>query len=372
MFTGLILIGISICLYAFVMLSFARGWHRIKPYKPYNVPSGNLFVSVLVPFRNEKENIKKIEDLLKKQNYPAVQYEIIFINDHSEDGSEKKITHGENENLLLLHLNNNQFGKKAALIEGIKKSRGDLILTTDADCSMGKNWLQTFAAYYEEHKPRMMASFVSIAHQNGIYQRAEALELAGLIASSAGSIGIKRPIMVNGANFAYAREVISSPEKQLRQEKASGDDIYLLLEQKRMNKNKIHFIKSKETIVTTKPQLSIKKLIHQRKRWASKTKTYRDNDILFTAFSVFFINLVLLITLFSGFFNLSFLLLFFLGFIVKTIIDLILIAPLLNHLNNLKLLKIFPLVQFIYPFYSVLIGLISQFSKYKWKGRTYS
>jgi cellulose synthase/poly-beta-1,6-N-acetylglucosamine synthase-like glycosyltransferase len=372
MFTELIITGFSIGLYAMVILSFAKGWRKLENFHVSDNSTEDVFVTVLVPFRNEKENLKKLTEKLKSQNYSNSSYEIILINDHSEDDSEKQVDKQKHDNLILINLNNNEKGKKEALIKGFRHAKGELILTTDADCIPEENWIRTFAAYYKKHHPDLMASFVAIDEKKGLLKKTEALEFLSLIASSAGSIGIKKPIMVNGANFAYAKRIINYPEQQLKSEKASGDDIYLLMEQKKLDKKKIHFIKAREAMVKTQAQPGIKKLISQRKRWASKTKTYRDKDIILTALSVFFLNLMLLISLISGLFNPSFLIIFATGLLLKTLIDLVLLIPFLKFLNKKYLLLYFPVAQLIYPFYSVIIGFISQFTKFNWKGRTYS
>ncbi len=97
------------------------------------------FVSIIVSARNEEENINQLINSLLSQDYKKNFYEIIIANDKSTDSTLKKLDHfKENYSQLnIIDIKNtpdNWGSKKWALTQCIKKSKGEIILQTDADC----------------------------------------------------------------------------------------------------------------------------------------------------------------------------------------------------------------------------------------------
>jgi len=92
-------------------------------------------VSIVVPLYNEEESleelISKINDVLSKQKQI---FEICFIDDGSTDGSLNtlKELHLKYSEIKILSFRKN-YGKSAALSEGFKLAKGDIIITMDAD-----------------------------------------------------------------------------------------------------------------------------------------------------------------------------------------------------------------------------------------------
>ncbi|QUC63888.1 glycosyltransferase [Nitrosopumilus sp. K4] len=93
-------------------------------------------VSIILPARNEEEHIGKCLESLINQNYK--NYEIIVINDSSEDNTEKIISEYGKKDSKIIHVNaqpkpEGWMGKNWACMEGYKKATGELLLFTDAD-----------------------------------------------------------------------------------------------------------------------------------------------------------------------------------------------------------------------------------------------
>ncbi|MBN1133313.1 MAG: glycosyltransferase family 2 protein [Bacteroidales bacterium] len=92
-------------------------------------------VSVVVPLYNEEESLPElsgwIERVMKEHD---LSYEIIFVDDGSNDGSWKVIEtlKGSNDNIRGIKLRRN-YGKSAALHLGFQAAEGDVVITMDAD-----------------------------------------------------------------------------------------------------------------------------------------------------------------------------------------------------------------------------------------------
>lgn len=368
----LILIYIAVFIlgfYALIILKYARGWHYIKPYRSL-LTSHSIPVSIVVACRNEENAIAQLLDSLVNQNYLKKHTEIIIIDDHSEDCTVKIIQKyiDRYSYIKLFKLTNNVYGKKAALNLAIKKATNDLILTTDADCTMSINWIKTFVDYYSNHKSKLIVGPVILKHNN-LFQKVQTLEFMSLVGSGAGAIGIKRPIMNNGANLFFEKSLYA--ESDQHQEIASGDDIFLLLHTKKKHRNTINFLKSKDAIVYTNPTNSLKQFFNQRIRWTSKSKAYNDFDIIFTSLIVSFTNLLLACALVCSFCNTSFFVTYLLLFFVKSMIDLTILYPVALFFNQRKLLWFFVPLQIFYPFYIVLTVVFGLMGNFMWKNRSF-
>ncbi|MCD4834957.1 MAG: glycosyltransferase [Bacteroidales bacterium] len=356
-------------IYSLTILVFSIGWIKLRTFVSSSI-SDTIPISIVIACRNEEDNISFLLKSLINQTYLNENTEIIIIDDHSEDNTRKIIAEyiKKNKFIKLLELPGNKTGKKEALAYGIKNSNSDVIITTDADCTTNKNWLNTLVSYYIQFKPKLLVGPVAFNYRNNnIFQKLQAFEFLSLIGSGAGAIGINKPIMCNGANLLFEKSLYEN--SNIKNHIASGDDIFLMLYAKRINKKSIHFIRSKEAIVYTKPVKSVKEFLNQRIRWTSKSKTYRDFDIIFTALIVTFTNLILALGFVYTIWDFSFLNTFILLFIIKSIFDLLILIPVTKFFYPLKLLWLFFPLQIIYPFYivfTVIFGLIGNFN---WKDR---
>ena len=322
--------------------------------------------------RNEAENIASLIHDLSKQNFSNDLFEIILIDDFSEDNSieiaEKSKQRYSLSNLQIVK--NQGEGKKAAIRKGIELSNGDLIVTTDADCRLSKDWLIIIANFYEKEKSDMIIAPVKLISNKHFFTKLQALEFTSLIASGAGAAILKNPIMCNGANLIYTKEIINSLGKNsMKNEYASGDDVFLMHSIKKA-KGKISFLKSKEATVSTKAQNSFINFWQQRKRWASKSKGYNDFYTKLIGLIILIINSLMVLFLFASFFDLTFLNFWIITYLSKTLCDFPILYSTCKFFNQKTLVVYIPILQIIYPFYVFSTGIAGLLSSYNWKGRT--
>ncbi|PLX17790.1 MAG: hypothetical protein C0597_06865 [Marinilabiliales bacterium] len=360
----------SLGIYSLVIFGFTVGWFKLRKFnKPGN--DNIISASVVVACRNEEKNLDLLLESLISQNYPKNKLEILIVDDHSEDNSVNIIENYTRKlnYIKLLRLPNNKTGKKEALSHGVKNANSKIILTTDADCLLNINWIASLISYYQKYKPQLISGPVSIENSSNLFQKIQSLEFLSLIASGAGAIGVGRPIMNNGANLLFERSLFM--ESNQYHKFASGDDIFLMLHAKKTNKKSVHFIKSKDAIVYTQAAKSCIEFFNQRIRWTSKSKVYKDLDIIITAIAVVAINLIFAGSLILSFWNSIYFGWFLRLFLLKSLVDLFLLIPVLRFFSLNKLLWLFLPLQIIYPFYILLTFALGLRGKFLWKNRTF-
>jgi cellulose synthase/poly-beta-1,6-N-acetylglucosamine synthase-like glycosyltransferase len=364
-----IIFSISV-IYLIVIILFAIGWYKLSAPRETEVFE-TVSVSVVIACRNEEKNVSALLDSILNQNYPKNKTEIIIVDDHSSDNSIKIIEKytAETDYLKLFRLPDNKTGKKEAINFGIANSKTDVIITTDADCIASPNWLNTMMNYYAKHHPKMLCGPVTFSNTKSLFSKLQNLEFLSLIGSGAGAIGIRKAIMNNGANLLFEKTLYESCNT--KNEYASGDDMFLLLHAKSNDKKNVHFIKSIEAIVFTKSAQTLRDFINQRARWTSKSKAYRDFDLVVTALIVTCINLLLVTSFVIGLFNTEFLKIALVVLIIKSFADLLILIPTASFFKQTYLIFLFPLLQIIYPFYIVFTVILGLTGKFVWKSRIY-
>ena len=149
------------------------------------------FISVIIAARNEEKNIETCLNSVLSQQYPPDRFEVIVIDDHSTDATFSVVRRLQNhyQNLKLLSANEKTHGKISALEKGIEEAKGELIVTTDADCVVHPLWLATFISHYDD-TTAMIAGPVLIENKGlSFVQQFDRLELLGLVTVAAGLIG---------------------------------------------------------------------------------------------------------------------------------------------------------------------------------------
>lgn len=365
------IILIITALYLVTIAAFTLGLYGLKE-KFYKV-SENLKtkISVLIAARNEEDNINILLNSIYNQSYPKELFEVIIVDDHSEDNTKsiinEFITKNSDFNLTLLEADG--IGKKAAISQALHHAKNELILVTDADCELNRFWIENIVGFYQHHKCKMILAPVLLSPSNTLFQKLQVLEHLSLIASTAGSAAIGFPVMCNGANMAYERKAALEVEKNRHDFNiASGDDMFLL-EQfvKNYGYKSVKFIYNKSTVVKTKTSENIKDFFRQRRRWVSKTKAYTNWKIISTALIVLFFNLSIVSLFLSAFFIKSLWSLYILLTLLKFFTDYPILKNITNFMNQSKLMRWALPLEFLYPFYVVFTAFSGLLLNVKWK-----
>ncbi len=366
---------ISACYFGLIIF-FTVGWFNNKsPVRFQEKP--HTPISVIIPFRNEAENMEILLKSLSEQDFSADLYEVLLVDDHSTDHSHAItndfIIRNGIKNFRVLSLSEaDGFSKKAALKKGIENSSGKLIVTTDADCIFNKKWLSALVGFYEQKKCRLISAPVVSDDRKGFFSKLYYFEFLSLVASSAGAMSANQAFLANGANLCFERSLYDELKGyEAHSHYASGDDVFFLLEAKKhiKNKNEICFLKYPESIVTTKGPGSLKEFMNQRIRWASKSTGYKDFFAKFTAIIVFLFNFTIPALLICSFFDYRLALISAILFVLKLAVDLPLMASAARFAGKPKLILYYFPLQLLYPFYIIAVAVLSLFIKFEWRGR---
>lgn len=356
--------------------------------------SNTPMVSVIIAARNEADNLPHCIRALQEQKYPHHLFEVIVINDQSEDNTEgiaiAQIPHCRFR-LQVLNTDGSG-GKKQALELGVNKAGGEFLLMTDADCTFSSHWISSMVDTFvlSEKEKWFVAGPVMLEKAQGIFNHLQCLEFNSLLASTAGAIGAGVPVMSNGANMAIRSEFWRTHTKDhsgnrsdnkgiLNKKFSSGDDIFSMLAVKHhAHPDKIGFAKSKDALVFTKAHKSIHAFFNQRFRWVSKSSGYPDFDVIYSAVSVFIMNaLLLVIPLFLLFdwdvsakeTHIVLSVLWILVISLKTLFDFRLIRLYTDFFGQKESISRIAFSELIIAVYTVTIAVLGNILPFSWKGR---
>ena len=330
-------------------------------------------VSILIAARNEEDKIAfTIEDILK-QNYPQGLVELIIVDDHSTDRTANIVEWYAKDGVKLIQLKEDRAlnsYKKKAITEAIKQARGELIVTTDADCRMGPEWLRTIVSFYEKNNSKMISSPVSYTKEKSFFERLQTLEFLYLIGLGASSIGNGRPSTCNGANLAYKRDVFFELKGfQGIDDLASGDDELFLHKVASKYPDGIGFCKSRHAIVYTDAKPTLVDFIRQRKRWASKSTRYKEKSVVFLGVLIWLFNVLIFLHFILGFLNPVFWKVWAAMMVMKFVAEFVFLNKITEFARRKELLKLLPLLTIIHVVYMIYIGIAGNSGKYIWKDR---
>jgi cellulose synthase/poly-beta-1,6-N-acetylglucosamine synthase-like glycosyltransferase len=364
----MMLVYVILFIYTLVIIALIYGFTKVNSFEYLGLKPKTKF-SIIVPFRNEAENLPKLLNSFSKLNYPDDLFEVILVDDASD--CRFQILDFNFNVLLIDNIRVSNSPKKDAISTAIQVVKTDWIITTDADCVANKNWLLTLDNYIQLHQVSMIAGAVSYDCENSFLHHFQQLDLASLLGATIGSFGLRKGFMCNGANFAYTKSFF----KELNGFNgndciASGDDVFLLQKAIDQFPEKVHYLKSENNIVATKPLNDWKSLFYQRVRWASKTASYQSGFGKILGLTVFGGNVGLMFAIYCLLFGKGGFLLMCVLLLSKFSVDFVLINKTNHFLKNKT--HYYLISSLLYPFFSVNVALYSLFGKYEWKGRKFS
>ena len=366
--------------YGSLIAWYHRAWRALPVFAPQpDAAEAQILISVLIPARNEEENIGNCLRSLAMQRYPRDHLEVLVIDDHSTDGTAAIVKSFPDLPVRYLALaaipaaESVKAHKKFAIETGIASATGELIVTTDADCLFDPGWLTTMAAFYMENGAKFIAAPVrigSLGHPHSLLAMFQTLDFITLQGITGAAVYKGVHSMCNGANLAYPREAFFEVGGYRGIDHIpSGDDMLLMHKIFLKYPKRVAFLKSRQAIVSTRPETRWKGFFNQRIRWASKADRYDDKRIFWVLLLVYLVNLFFLVLAIAAFWDRwwAFLLLVLLA--AKTMIEYPFVSEVARFFGARKLMVYFPVLQPLHIVYTVVAGWLGKFGSYRWKDR---
>ena len=370
-----ILEGLSFALALFMMFLYLvliskiyHGWDLTEEIlKPKILPKEKTAFTIIISCRNESSNIGACLDSLLNLDYEKDLLQIVVVDDHSTDGTGSIAKSYEGIFCITL---TDSFGKKAAMTAGVSVASNPHLWFLDADCVLHKDQASLLDAQIQKIDPDFIACPIIIEAGKSILTRFQYLDNAAMMAITANGIYRNDYFLANGANMVIKKSSFDAVGGFAgNEELASGDDVFLI---KKMNESgkKIAFLKSRRGAVNTKAENDLNSFLIQRKRWATKTKSYANKALFKIQGFIFSIHLLIVVYFLSApFLPINLMLGIFILFI-KAVIDYLFLARMSDFFGNRTPLKAFIPAFFGYFFYIFYTGLHALFPKdYVWKDR---
>jgi cellulose synthase/poly-beta-1,6-N-acetylglucosamine synthase-like glycosyltransferase len=367
-----VIIIILLLHYTAFLSGILLGLKKLKPPVPKDISSE--YISIIIPFRNESDNILKSLKSIESLDYHKDNFEVIYINDSSDDDSLVKLTNvSKTDNIKVISVPEGfllNAHKKRAVRFGIENSKGSIIFTTDADCIHQPDWLKNMMNCFNE-----VTGFVSgpVEFYGGknIWENVQKAEFAGLVLAGAGLIGKNRPIICNAANIAYrksAYEAVNGFNDNLNL--SSGDDEFLMQKIWKETNYKISFCLSRDAVVKTNANKSVEQFYHQRKRWASKGLFYADKLLVVKLILIFLFYLSLAVMPFlAAIISIKYLWIFLVCILTKLFLEYKILNIGSRILFSKQILRNFFLAELLQVPYIIIAGLSGVFGNFTWKER---
>lgn len=364
-----LLTSLFVC-YSVIHLLAVRGLSSLAVHQ---TESSNVQppISVVIAARNEESNIGNCLQSIIRQNYPAERFEMIVVDDRSTDETAAIVTnyHSAHSSVRLVRVENTSSElppKKNALNEGIRQSRFDILAFTDADCVASQDWLSCLAREFTPdvgvvagYSP-MEQYFPGTLFARWADSFLRYLEVKNSVGAAAAT-GLRASYLCTGRNLAYRKSVFSEVGgfEKIRHSISGDDDLFIQLVQQKTRWN-IRYMLSTKSYVETKPPLTVRAFVNQRKRHFSAAKYYTARMKLIFG----------LIHVYSG---LAFLMLIvypsvgIFAFAGKLAIDGVLFYKGATIFGNKRLLRWLAPLEIASILYNLVVGPLGFFSSFSWK-----
>ncbi|MFA6457026.1 MAG: glycosyltransferase [Bacteroidota bacterium] len=277
-YTSLLLLFLLI-VYIRQILIFYRGLSRLHPGRNTVLHS----VSVIIPARNEEQNIGQCLKALQEQNYPIDKYSIIVIDDQSTDRTAdivRSMAKHSRVPITLLHsdiTSTIRSPKIRAMTLGIQHSLSEIIITTDADCIASPNWIRSINSYFEEQVGVVtgLTVYGKDERLSPLFSGVQFLDFISYTAIAAGAIGLNRMLVSNGSNMAFRIQAFDDTDGfEALTHINTGDDSLLAQKITTSGHWSARFAYEPEATIITRPVSTWREVFHQRMRWVGQTAYY--------------------------------------------------------------------------------------------------
>jgi 1,2-diacylglycerol 3-beta-glucosyltransferase len=306
-------------------------------------------VSIIIAARNEEQNIGRCLDSMARLTYPPHLLEIIVVDDHSTDNTrsiiERYVLACPGMSVVTTRPEEGHLrGKTNAVTHGIEASTGEIIIFTDADCTVPERWVEETVKYYAGRNVGIVAGFTSL-HARDWFGAMQAIDWFSLFSVAAAMIRLGYPVTAVGNNLSVRRAAYDEVGGYRTIPFSVTEDYALFHAVTTKTDYTARLPMDPTTLVQSQACESWKDLYRQKKRWFTGGRDMQFTDFLIFSISYLTNLLILLGILLTG----SPLAWAALG--AKTLADLLMVMPAFNAFRRWPLLLFFPLFEVYYFLY---------------------
>lgn len=306
-------------------------------------------VSVIIAARNEEENIGRCLESMARLTYPPELLEIVVVDDRSVDSTHSIVNKYARicpriSVVTATPEEGNLRGKTNAVTRGIEASTGEIILFTDADCTVPKNWVEETVKYYVDDRVGIVAGFTSLEARHW-FGAMQAIDWFMLFSVAAAMIRLRFPVTAVGNNLSVRRSAYNAVGGYRAIPFSVTEDYALFHAITSGTDYTARFPMDPATMVHSQPCWTWKDLYLQKKRWFTGGRDMGFKN--FVIFSLSYItNVVILLGILLTGSTLG-----WGALVLKSAMDLVLVLPALRAFRRWPLLLNFPLFELYYFFY---------------------
>lgn len=365
----IVLIAFQICF--LIQLYFTIVIHRkLSTYKSVEpIENNHTPVSVIICARNELENLKKNLSLFLEQDHP--DFEVVVVNDCSNDGTDwyLKDLSEIHKNLKVVTLSDHprfKHGKKFAVTLGIKASKNENMIFSDADCRPASTRWLTLMQNQFDNRTEIVLGYSPYDSAPGFLNKiirfetfATALNYISFALDGMPYMGVgrnlayKKSLFFKGKGFASHMHIMSGDDDLFVNQNATASNTAL----------EIH----PDAQVWSEPKKTFGGYFNQKLRHQGAGRAYRSNHQKILSLQagsgvLFYIFLIALIAIQAQWWLiLSF-------YLIRLAVQLFVYLPCFRKLSYQDLIWWLPVLDFIYYFYIMVLSFVSLFKKrLEWK-----
>ncbi|MFD2828640.1 glycosyltransferase [Leeuwenhoekiella polynyae] len=236
-------------------------------------------ISVLVCAQNEEKNLLTLIPKLLAQDYR--QFEIILINDHSEDDTLQVMQDFATQNSLITIIDlKTKTGKKFGITKGILHAQYEHLLFTDADCiPQSKHWISEMTAQFSNEKQIILgySGYSKIA--NSWLNKVIRFETLLTAMQYFGYAENKNPYMGVGRNLAYTKTLFKKSKgfESHAHLKPGDDDLFV---NQNATKTNVAVCITLESFTRSEPKKNWNAWFIQKRRHTGVAHHYRSKHQL--------------------------------------------------------------------------------------------
>lgn len=319
-------------------------------------------ISIVICGYNEAQYWQQLIEQLLQQDYAT--YEIVLVNDQSTDDTPFIFKQWEHHpKIKIVNITNDikkGLGKKFALTLGIKASKYDYLLLTDADClPKDKYWIQSMVQHF--NRKDMVLGYGGYYKKKGLLNKLIRFDTF-LVALQYFSFALRgKAYMGVGRNLAYKKSLFFDNKGFASHlHIASGDDDLFVKEVSTSSNTAISLMASAHTL--SEPKTTVSSWIRQKTRHLTTGIYYSPYHQwmlgLWSSSQIGFWLLFIVLLLLSDFVIFVLIL-----FAVRLLVQLVIARPVLKKIDEYDLIYLFPVFEFLISAFYIIFMLNRIFTR---------